>query len=101
MTASVLMWRQPERRGGLAWRGPEQTIMLMAARGQMSAIAVVFGQPYPLTGEAIVDAGGALESDLAKRAESYVQASSPETDAPALWFDTSNPSFLTIKIQRG
>ena len=54
-----------------------------------------------LTGEAIADAGGALESDLAKRAESYVQASSPVTDAPALWFDTSNPSFLTIKIQRG
>jgi hypothetical protein len=95
------MWRQQERLGQLAWRGPDRSVMLMAARGQTGAIAAVFGAPYPLTGEAIADAGGALESDLAKRAESYVQASSPETDAPALWFDTSNPSFLTIKIQRG
>lgn len=123
MTAAVLMWRQPERLGELAWRGPDRTVMLMAARGQTGAIAAVFGAPYPLTAEAIDDAGGdptaraaaaaaqttanskadatAAATALAKRTESYVQSSEPATTAPAMWFDTSDPNFLTLKIQRG
>lgn len=58
MTAAVLMWRQQERLGELAWRGPDRSVMLMAARGQTVAIAAVFGAPYPLTSAAIVAAGG-------------------------------------------
>lgn len=101
MTAAVLMWRQPERLGELAWRGPDRTVMLMAARGQTGAIAAVFGAPYPLTAEAIAAAGGATADDVAKRTESYVQSSEPATTAPAMWFDTSDSNFLTLKIQRG
>jgi hypothetical protein len=58
VTAAVLMWRQQERLGQLAWRGPDRSVMLMAARGQTGAIAAVFGAPYPLTSAAIVAAGG-------------------------------------------
>lgn len=54
-----------------------------------------------LTAEAIAAAGGATADDVAKRTESYVQSSEPVTTAPAMWFDTSDPNFLTLKIQRG
>ncbi|SMD05609.1 hypothetical protein [Novosphingobium sp. B1] len=79
MTAAVLMWRQPERLGELAWRGPDRTVMLMAARGQTGAIAAVFGAPYPLTAEAIDDAGGDPTARAAAAAASGAAANAQDT----------------------
>jgi len=110
-TPKRLLWRQQERLGALAWRGPEETTMLMAARAGVDVIAAVIGPVGPqgpdgilsLTSDAIDEVGGdpTARQAIGRRVESYVQAGTPDTTEAALWFDTANPSFLTLKIQRG
>lgn len=57
----------------------------------------------PRTGDAMTDSAVAAVQGAVPTvwAEGYVQASTPTTSAPALWFDISNPDFVTLKIQRG
>lgn len=91
MTAAVLMWRQQERLGQLAWRGPDRSVMLMAARGQTGAIAAVFGVPYPLTSAAIVAAGG----DTTARASAA--AAQADADAAQATADGAASSAATAR----
>jgi len=56
----------------------------------------------PATGDP-VEIISRVQPDAAtsKRTESYIQSSTPTTTAAALWFDTTDAGFLTLKIQRG